>query len=129
MHPSLSRIARFLYWNTISRNPRLQALVQKLILPGKARKVPLLGTEICVSPRREVGYYRASRSDAGRQVFEHELPEMLAFLSLLRPGTCFVDCGANVGLWSAAAARLAPLHPGLRGLAVEANPDTFPRLS
>jgi FkbM family methyltransferase len=129
MHPSLSRIARFLYWNTISRNPRLQAWVQSLILPVRARKVSLLGTEICVSPRRELGYYRASRSEAGRQVFEHELPEMLALLSLLRPGTCFVDCGANVGLWSAAAARLAPIHPGLRVLAFEANPDTFSRLS
>jgi FkbM family methyltransferase len=129
MNASLSGITRFLYWNTVSRNPRLQALVQNVIFPSSARMVPLLGTEICVIPSRETGYYRASLSHAGRQVFEHEMPGMLALLSLLRPGACFADCGANVGLWSAAAARLAPIHPGLEVLAFEANPDTFTRLS
>lgn len=48
---------------------------------------------------------------------------------MLRPGTTFADVGANVGLWSANAARLADVHPGLSVLAFEPNPDTFIRLS
>jgi FkbM family methyltransferase len=55
-----------------------------------------------------------------------ERVELAALQSLLGPGDTFVDCGANLGLWTLAAAALV----GERGtvVAFEPNPDTFRRL-
>jgi FkbM family methyltransferase len=55
-----------------------------------------------------------------------ERVELAALPSLLRPGDTFVDCGANLGLWTLSAAPLV----GNRGrvIAFEPNPETFRRL-
>src|ERR1700685_3926462 len=55
-----------------------------------------------------------------------ERVELAALKSLLKPGDTFVDCGANLGLWTLAAAPLV----GEQGkvIAFEANPDTVRRL-
>ena len=45
----------------------------------------------------------------------------------LNPGQCFVDCGANIGLWTLTAAR--SVGPTGRVLALEANPVTAARLA
>jgi FkbM family methyltransferase len=46
---------------------------------------------------------------------------------LLRPGETFVDCGANVGLWSLVAAR--SVGPSGKVFAFEPNPRTHARLA
>lgn len=54
-------------------------------------------------------------------------PEFEALLELLlRPEDAFVDCGANIGWWSAFAARR--IHDPSRILAVEAAPQMFAQL-
>jgi FkbM family methyltransferase len=59
-----------------------------------------------------------------RQEEEHELRALRA---LLTPGDHFVDCGANVGLWSLVAA--GRVGPGGRVTAFEPNPAAFQRLT
>jgi FkbM family methyltransferase len=55
-----------------------------------------------------------------------EREELEALAGLLRPGDTFVDCGANIGLWSLTAAGL--VGPTGRVIAVEPNPAVAPRL-
>jgi FkbM family methyltransferase len=56
-----------------------------------------------------------------------EKAELEALARLLRPGDTFVDCGANIGLWSLVAAPL--VGPDGNVIAFEPNPDTAMRLS
>jgi FkbM family methyltransferase len=58
---------------------------------------------------------------------QEEETELRALQSLLSPGDHFVDCGANVGLWSLVAAG----RVGSRGLvtAFEPNPSAYRRLA
>jgi FkbM family methyltransferase len=55
-----------------------------------------------------------------------ERGELAALPTLLGPGDVFVDCGANIGLWSLTAAPL--VAPGGAVIAFEANPSTTERL-
>ena len=58
---------------------------------------------------------------------QEEETELRALQALLSPGDHFVDCGANVGLWSlVAAGRVGPLG---RVTAFEPNPSAYLRLS
>ena len=60
----------------------------------------------------------------GRFHYEPELESLLT--ALLRPGTCFIDCGASIGYWSL----FAGMRLGSSGLvvAVEASSSTFREL-
>ncbi|HLH77281.1 MAG TPA: FkbM family methyltransferase [Candidatus Binataceae bacterium] len=53
---------------------------------------------------------------------------LMILLSLLEPDATFVDCGANVGAWSANVASMARILPGIKVIAFEPHPDTFARL-
>ena len=55
-----------------------------------------------------------------------ERDELAVLPSLLKPGDTFVDCGANLGLWSLAAAPL--VGESGKVVAFEPNPATFRRL-
>lgn len=56
-----------------------------------------------------------------------EREELEVLVRLLRPGDTFVDCGANIGLWSLVAAPL--VGGGGRVIAFEPNPDSATRLT
>ena len=56
-----------------------------------------------------------------------EREELQMLSQLLRPGNTFVDCGANIGLWSLVAAPL--VGEGGRVIAFEPNPDSARRLT
>ena len=58
--------------------------------------------------------------------FEEQV-ELATLSSLLEPGDVFVDCGANIGLWSMTAAAL--VAPDGLVQAIEPNPYTFARLA
>ncbi|MCA1964504.1 MAG: FkbM family methyltransferase, partial [Prosthecobacter sp.] len=73
-------------------------------------------------------YLRASRMAGRSSVFGDEVAVMLSIASLLPGIDCFVDAGANVGLYSCSIARFQTLFPDLRVEAFEADPDTFERL-
>jgi FkbM family methyltransferase len=57
---------------------------------------------------------------------QEEESELQALQALLSPGDHFVDCGANVGLWSLVAA--GRVGPGGRVTAFEPNPAAYRRL-
>jgi FkbM family methyltransferase len=58
---------------------------------------------------------------------QEEETELRALQALLSPGDHFVDCGANVGLWSLVAAGC--VGPGGRVTAFEPNPSAYLRLT
>jgi len=57
---------------------------------------------------------------------QEEEQELMALGRLLSPGGTFIDCGANIGLWTLTAA--AAVGPNGRVLAFEPAPSTFARL-
>ena len=56
-----------------------------------------------------------------------EQDDLLKLQGMLRPGETFVDCGANIGLWSLVAAKA--VGPFGKVIAFEPNPRTFARLA
>lgn len=108
--------------------PSIRRLVKAVFYPDKPRRVALLAGEVVVSPRHERRDWLAARAQRRHLTLRHELPAMVAVLSLLDGEALFVDAGANVGVWAVAAAKLSALHPGLRVLAIEPQEDVCERL-
>ena len=59
-------------------------------------------------------------ASAARRFFDDE-PETLAWIDTFAPGSCFLDVGANIGIYTLYAA----LDPGLKVIAVEPNGINF----
>jgi FkbM family methyltransferase len=110
------------------RHERLRRLLTHFI-PDVTETAELFSRPLCFNRRREIGYWRAVRHQRANIVFHDEVPALLSVLTLLRPNSTFVDCGANVGLFSAAVAPMTRIYPQFRLYAIEPNPDTFARLS
>ena len=123
-----SRIASYLIWRLVLCNPGFRRRLQSVLIRDRTETRTLIGAPVCMNARSEIGYWRAATQQTANVLFRDEVPQMLTVASLLGEGSVFVDCGANVGLWSANMARLRGVHRGLRILAFEANPDTFARL-
>lgn len=118
----------YLVWRFILKNPRFRLVLQGLLYPHRTEFAKILGANVFIDTQKELGYYRASRIVRSNIVTLQEAPKQLALMTQIRAGTTFVDCGANVGLWSAQVGRMATIVPDLHVLAFEANPDTFARL-
>lgn len=58
---------------------------------------------------------------------QEEQPDLELLRDLLKPGQTFVDCGANIGIWTVVAA--LAVKPTGRVYAFEPNPFTFEKLS
>ncbi|MEI8340181.1 MAG: FkbM family methyltransferase [Verrucomicrobiota bacterium] len=58
---------------------------------------------------------------------QEEESDLAALRRLLHPGETFVDCGANIGLWTLEAA--AAVEPEGRVFSFEPHPVTFPKLT
>ena len=56
-----------------------------------------------------------------------EQDDLLKLQRMLHPGQTFVDCGANIGMWSLVAAKA--VGPSGKVIAFEPNPRTFARLT
>lgn len=123
-----NRYTKYFVWRVFQTNPRLRRIVQSAFFKKGAGYVNLFGAPVYVDYQKEIGYYRASKSVSHNVVSRDEIPKIINFASILRDETVFVDCGANVGLWTAHIAKLNAVHRGLRVIAIEANPDTFRRL-
>jgi len=91
--------------------------------------VKLLGAEVFINRREEFGYWRASRRQNGAVLLRDEVPTLLCIAPIVGEASTFVDCGANVGLFTAAMLPLKRVYPELFFYAYEPNPDTFKRLS
>lgn len=106
------------------KQPRLRALVTRLIYGSGPRQVSLFGTALTVNAQLENGYFRAFQRSRTSSLWRDESATLCALFAILRPGDLFVDAGANIGLFACTLARL----PGVKCIAFEANPDTFQRL-
>jgi len=118
----------YLVWRLILKNPRLRLKLQGWLYPHRTEFAQILGAGVFIDTQKELGYYRAARIVRSNIVTWQEAPKLLALMTQIRAGTTFVDCGANVGLWSAQVGRMSTILPDLQVLAFEANPDTFTRL-
>lgn len=110
------------------KKPSLRRAVTRLLEGDGDRQVTLFGSELTVHSVREHGYLRASRMAGSSSVFGDEAAVLMNLASLLPGIDCFVDAGANVGLFSCSIARFQRLLPRLHVAAFEADPDTFGRL-
>ena len=124
----INRLTTQVGYRLLLPNPRARAWIQKMLFPDRDETVRLIGADVRINSQREFGYWRASRLQQASIVFRHEVAPMMAVCALVRDGTTFVDCGANVGLWTANLLRLGALFPTLTVLAFEPNPNTFARL-
>jgi FkbM family methyltransferase len=113
----------------IFRHPRLRRALTRLLVRPREHEVDLLGARLRVHSIDEIGYARAARAQQAAVVLRDEVPSLFAICALIGPGTTFVDCGANVGLFTAVVAPLRGIHPGLRLHAIEPHPETARRLS
>lgn len=121
--------SRLFYRHFIQR-PKLRRFVTRLIEGDKDIVVDLFGAPVTLNTVKEHGYLRASRSLQKVSLLRDELPVLMNLAQLLADGDTFVDIGANVGLFTCLLARRGLLYPGRnRFYALEANPDTFSRLS
>lgn len=107
------------------KRPWLRRLVTRWSYGADDVQIRLFGADITVNATRENGYLRAFRKAATSSVLRDEVSGLLALAYLLQNGDCFVDVGANIGLYSSVIARL----PGIKVLALEANPNTYLRLA
>jgi FkbM family methyltransferase len=123
-----NRLFRWLVWRFGMRNPRLRRLVTRMVVPNQSRFVHLLGARVFINRRDEIGYWRAAGAQHHNIVFADEVPTLLRVAALIGPEATFVDCGANVGLFTAVLIPLRRIHPRLRFHAFEPNPATFARL-
>jgi len=101
-----------LLWKYIKKNPHFYGLYNRTLYSDAEQTIEAIGIRLHIVPRKEPPYLKFAHRTRGNHVFSSELPKILAMCALLRPGTLFVDAGANVGLWSASIARLAPLVKG-----------------
>src|SRR4051812_24732876 len=102
-----NKLVDFLIWRLVFRNPKFRYHLQRLIYPNKELFVRLGAAEVFINSQRELGYYRASRIQEASIVFRDEVPQIIPIISLLEDDMTFVDCGANVGFWTANIARLS----------------------
>ncbi len=111
------------------KQPRLRRFVTSILERNRNLDVEVAGAPLHINARREHGYLRASRIVRHNGTLRDELPVLMNLFAMLRDGDTFVDVGANAGLFTHSVARLTNVFPGLRIVSIEANPDTFSRLS
>lgn len=109
-------------------HPYLRRLAIRTFLPKKTAFFKVLGADVFIDTQKESGYYRVAKLRDRSMVFDREVPPLITLMSLVRENSTFIDAGANVGLWSAHFAKLAPVYPDLKVIAFEPNEDTFSRL-
>lgn len=111
------------------KQPKFRRALTALIEQDRVLRVNLTGSELTINSRREHGYLRASRFIARSSALRDELPILINLATLVNDQTTVVDVGANVGLYTHTFRRLRAIYPALSVVAIEANPDTFARLS
>lgn len=124
-----NRAISYLIWRLILRNPRLRRMVTEWLVPNKDETINLIGNSIRINRIEEIGYWRAAKSQFSNVVFRDEVPTLMRLLGLIQPNTTFVDCGANVGLFSATVSHLQKIYCQLRIYSFEPHPHTFKRLT
>jgi FkbM family methyltransferase len=111
------------------KQPRLRRQVTRLLYGSQLVDVNLLGVDLAIHSELENGYLRAFRHTRMTSLFRDEVGIMINLATLIEDGSCFVDAGANIGVYSSVMARLAIVKNNFSILAFEADPRTFERLA
>jgi FkbM family methyltransferase len=117
-----------LFWVTTKRFPALRRWLTRLFVPSRDIDLQLFGAPLRINSREEIGLARAWRQSDQNIIFRDEVATLLNLSLLLQPGDVFVDCGANVGLYSSILSRFANAYPQSKFIAIEPNPETARRL-
>jgi FkbM family methyltransferase len=114
------------------KRPRLRRVITKFLFGDHDVQVELFGEHLHINTLRENGYLRAARKVGNSSLLRDEIATMLTLSNLLQPGDTFVDCGANIGIYSCVLVRRVLKNEGappVRFYAYEPHPDTFKRLA
>ena len=122
------RALKQLVWHFVLRKPALRVRLQKLLVRDRTATHEILGINVHINSRAEIGYWRASDLQHRAILLRDEVPQLLSVVACLRPGMLFVDAGANVGFWTMQVAKLRHLLPGIGIYAFEPAPDTYAKL-
>lgn len=109
------------------KKPRLRELLTKIIYGSSDVSINIFGSGLIINTLRENGYFRASKKIKNSSLLEDEVPVIMTLLSLMENNGCFVDVGANIGIFSSIFARKAKLFKEFQVFAFEVNPETFKR--
>jgi FkbM family methyltransferase len=123
-----NRLVAYLTWRLVLKQPRIRLLATRMLVRDRNEWIRLFGTKVFVNRRDEIGYWRANRNQHRSIVARDEIPSLLRISAFVARSSTFVDCGANVGLFTAAMLPLRKVLPNLKFYAYEANPSTFFRL-
>jgi FkbM family methyltransferase len=110
------------------RHPALQKALISLLIRNRDVEIRLFGARLSANTRSDVGYVHAYKVLRSSRTLREDPAVLLSLAAILAPDDTFVDIGANIGLFSAALARVAHLYPKVRFYAFEANPSTSVRL-
>jgi FkbM family methyltransferase len=124
----LRQIPGYLFWRLVLTKPRVFKVLSRLLLPDHEEFVTFGFALVFIHCQQELGLYRAARAASRIRYLHHEMPMLQVLLALVKPHMTFVDCGANVGSWSANVASMSPVIPDLKVIAFEPHPATFARL-
>ena len=126
----MSRNSAFSYllWKFVLRQPRFRRLVTNALIRDRNEWIRVLGVDLYINRRKEIGYWRASRQQHGNAMFRDEIPTLIRLSAFVGGSSTFVDCGANVGLFTVSMLPFRRVFPEMGFLAYEPNPDTFARL-
>ncbi len=123
-----NRVASYLAWRFVLKRPRVRRALLRVAVRNRNEWIELLGAMVFINRRREVGYWATSRSQQRRVFLRDEVPTLFRLSYVLARCSTFVDCGANVGAFTALLLPVRNFDPSIRLYAFEANPETFGRL-
>ena len=109
------------------KKPKFRELVTKIIYGSSNTDINIFGNRLTINKLRENGYFRASKKIKNSSLLEDEVPVIMTLLSQMENDGCFVDVGANIGLFSSIFAQKAKIFKNFQVFAFEVNPETFKR--
>jgi FkbM family methyltransferase len=110
------------------KRPHVRRIITKCIYGEEDVYIELCGTRLLINSLRENGYLRAFRNTERNSFLSDELNTLITLSAICDRMDCFVDIGANIGIYSAIMARRRLFSTQFRMIAFEPHPDTFIRL-
>jgi FkbM family methyltransferase len=111
-----------------NKSPKIRRFLMKLIYNNKNKEIELFQKTFLVNSLRENGYYRASNMSLTSSLLRDEVAILFNLCFLIDDRDCFIDIGANIGLFSIVISSYQNILPNFEVHAFEANPNTFVRL-
>lgn len=110
------------------KKPKLRETLTGLIFGNSDKTINIFGLQLTINSLKENGYLRAHKKTQHSSLLEDEIPVLINLANQVKEGGCFLDVGANVGIYASIFARLSKCLNRFDVYAFEVNPDTFNRL-